>query len=196
MGPYAVHRAVLSDVAAGTGNPRIEAHAVFDKELEALRESLAGQGSGAATRFEAAVGRLLAFLGFVVNQLSGDSRLGEAVDVLAHSPAGNVLLAVECTTGALSSKGKLSKLVARVDALRRSVPTLQVLGAIVTSLTRTELAQVDLDSAARERLAVICREDLDELLAYALASARVNDVLAYVATRVPAERRAPLKTKV
>lgn len=189
VGPYAVHRLVLSDVAAHTGNPRIEAYRVFDADLEVLRDSMGKPGSVRSAQFDAAVARLLVFLGFGVTQLSGDARLGDAVDLLAHASVGNACLAVECTTGALGSGGKLTKLVARVGALRQAVPNIEVRGVLVTSLERSQVAQTDFDAAAGDGLAVICREDLQELLEIALTRPRVSEALGFLQTRVPPQRR-------
>lgn len=189
VGPYAVHRLVLRDLTASSGNTRLETYQLFDRGLSILRDTLTIQGSAGA-QFEAAIARLFAFLGFVVNRLSGDGRLGESVDLLAHAPVGNSCLAVECTTGSLGSKGKLGKLVSRVAEIRRSLPQLQVWGVMVTSLTQSQLMQSDVDAAAKDRLVVLAQEDLQEMLGLALASAKPAELLAFLQTRVPPEASA------
>ncbi len=185
VGPYAVHRIGLVDGAATSTNERVASYRVFDPDLTNLRESLRGEGSTGSARFDPSVGRLMNLLGFHVTQLSGDKRLEEAVDIIAHAASSGVCLAIECTTGALSSGGKIGKLVARLDLVRRALPDQQVKGVLITSIERSSLAQADLEAAAADELVVLCGEDLDDLFGMAVQSAALSDVLGYLWTRIP-----------
>jgi len=185
LGPYAAHRVTLFDAGVGGGNPRLDVFRTFDPSFDVLRESLTIQGSQGAAQLDAAVARVLGLAGFQVVRLSGDKRLEEAVDLVAHAPGGPVCLAIECTTGPLNSNGKLGKLVARAEGIRKDCPQLDVQGVILTSLDTAQVLQADLNTAADEKLAVLCREDVEELLALVLGGSELSDVLSWIGTRVP-----------
>ncbi len=185
LGPYNVHRVTLLDAAVGDGNPRLDVFRTLDPDFEVLRDSLTTPGSQGAAQFDAAVARVFALAGFQAIRLSGDKRLEEAVDLVAHVPRSSVCLAIECTTGPLNSKGKLGKLVARAEAIRGDCPQLDVHAAMLTSLERAQVLQADLNTAADEDVAVLCREDLEELLALVLGGGETSEVLSMITVRVP-----------
>jgi len=185
VGAYAAHRVTLFDVGVKGGNPRLDAFRTFDRAFEVLRDSLASQGSQGAAQFDSAVARVLGLAGFQVIRLSGDKRLEEGVDLVAHVPGGSVCLAIECTTGPLDSNGKLGKLVARAEGLRRDCPSLDVQAVIMTTLDAAQVLQTDRDTASDERVAVLCREDLEELVALVLGGGELSEVLSWMRTRVP-----------
>jgi len=185
LGGYSVHRVTLFDVAVGGANPRLDVFQTLDPEFEVLRDSLAIQGSQGAAQFDGAVARLLGLAGFQVVRLSGDKRLEEAVDLVAHVPGASVCLAIECTTGPLNSKGKLGKLVARAEGIRRECSQLDVQAVIFTPLERAQVLQADLNTASDEEIAVLCREDIEELLTLVLAGDELSEVLSAVRGHIP-----------
>jgi hypothetical protein len=182
---YAAHRHTLIDPSASGGNPRLSTFRVFDQDLESIRESLAAEGSQGAAQFDPAVCLLFALAGFQVIPLSRDNRLREAPDFIAHVPGSLVCLVVECTTGPLNSNEKLGKILARAEAVRRACPEMGVQAIIVTSLEREQVLEADLHAAAQDDLAVMCGEDLDELLTLVLGGAPINDVVSLLYSRVP-----------
>lgn len=185
LGPFAVHRLTLLDRSRSGHNPLLDAYRVFDADLEALTGSLGAEGSRGAAQFDSAVARLLLFAGFQVNRLSGDHRLTDAPDLIAHTESGHMCLALECTTGSINSKGKLGKLVSRVTALQGALSDADVRGALVTSLERSRLSDAELAAAAQDNVIVLAREDLQELLTIAEGGAPIIQVLGYLESRIP-----------
>jgi len=194
LGGYAVHRLTLFDVSAGSPSPQLAAYRVFDADLSVLTSSLTQEGSAGSSNFERAVARLLTAVGFQVDLLSGDRRLDEAVDLVAYLPSANVCVGVECTIASIGAQGKPGKLVARLQAIANSVPTMDVWGALASPLDRSRLATADLETAAKDGLIVLAQEDLSQLLLFASNVAPVSDVLSFLRSRIPAPRSSESKS--
>ena len=161
---YTVHRHTLVDYAAGGTNPRVSAYEPFDPDLTALKKSFAHTGEK-SDRFEAAVARLFRFLGFDVEHLT--SPISDAVDVIAISETSMVLLAVECTTGDINNKGKLGGLITRtkeIEATERFKGHHEVFSVLATSLEAKDISRAGMRAAWEDKVAVLAREDLLELL--------------------------------
>ncbi len=120
-----------------------------------------------ATDFEEAVAWLIWSLGFSTATFGANPKTKDAYDIVAVCPRGDFMV-VECTVGLLKAESKLSKLVARASALRSSLDAsnlrqFKVLPVIVSALTREQL-QVDVAAADENKVLVVSREGLDELV--------------------------------
>ncbi|MGE8672628.1 MAG: hypothetical protein ACN6PB_06280, partial [Achromobacter kerstersii] len=91
-------------------------------------------------------------------------------DLLAVSPNGNIAV-IECTTGAINSNGKLSKLLARSAALLEKLeqtgnPHLKVLPIVVTTIRREALT--DEEIASSKGIYIATCEDLERVVGESL----------------------------
>lgn len=146
-------------------NPRRTAHETFDANMDALKKYLFDpkQLKQDARQLETGVANLLFMHGFSVNPLAGQL-MTDAVDLLAVTPKGNFVV-VECTTGAIDSSGKLSKLLARTASLQERLRQtghghLKCLPAVVTTLPRGTVT--DLALAAEQGIVVLTLEGLQQ----------------------------------
>lgn len=162
----ALHQWWISDPSKQL-NSRRAMHSVFDPDLKALADMLLFPKKDQAHDFEAAVSVLLFILGFSTASTGGASKLKDGPDSLAVSPGGNVAV-IECTLGILDKGDKLSKLIQRTEALRKRMVEsnqgfIQIQSVVVSPLERTELA-ADLETAAKNGIAVVCKDELKSLL--------------------------------
>lgn len=144
-------------------NPRIRAHNVFDGSGHQFPEKLRDEQWRSAKQFETGVGLLLFFLGFQVDPLSAQKGAGDAVDHLAFDPGSSVILAIECTVGPPDARGKLSKLIARSEDIRRQLPDSEVIAVLATARPRAALSTVEEEKAAHDDVVVLAQEDLHDL---------------------------------
>lgn len=165
-----IHQGWITDPDNST-NVRRSMHEVFDQNLEGTKKSLFDVKSHKqdARILEAGVGNLLFMYGFAVNPLSSHFTT-DAADLLAVSPNGNVAV-IECTTGAINSNGKLSKLLARSAALLEKLeqtgnPHLKVLPIVVTTMRREALT--DEEIASGKGICIATCEDLERLIGESL----------------------------
>jgi hypothetical protein len=171
--------------ATHPNNARQRAYATVDPDLSRFRAALTPFGSVGAAEFERNLPRLFHFLGFTLDVFAGNARIGEGVDALAFHPRDPICLAIECTTGAIASKGKLSKLVARTRELASSLPEFTVHPVVVTSLNRSAVAVADSRAAAADRVIVLSVEDVVHLLAMAARMEPLDQVMAYLYSAIP-----------
>jgi hypothetical protein len=153
-----------------------------------LTEANARKQKDAARQFERAVAQLFALAGFHVDALGGFVGTQEAVDVLARTPDGTDMLAVECTLGALASRdGKPGRLMQRANALRQALERhgTEVIPVMVTSSRRHDIPKGDMEFVAHDGLVVFCREELDELMTRIEQGATASDVIAFCRQHVP-----------
>lgn len=148
-------------------NPRYAIHQVFDGDLEILKRMLLKPESDKSQMFESAVSTLLSMLGFSVANYGRAPKLQDGPDIIAVAPSGDVGV-VECTVGLLDRNDKLAKLVQRSMLIRKQLDhvgygSLQLQAVIVTPLSREEVA-ANLEAAGKHEIAVVCREELEEML--------------------------------
>jgi hypothetical protein len=148
-------------------NSRHAIHQLFDPPMEALREMLLPAEGDKGKNFEGAVAILLTLLGFSVSHYGHFPKLREGADIIAATPSGHTAV-VECTTGLLSQKNHIAKLVTRSHSIREKLDNsgytgIRVQPVIVTSLSRGRV-EGDLEVAKEHRVAVLCREDLENAL--------------------------------
>jgi hypothetical protein len=148
------------------------AYQLFDPRLQVLRsvlgrpEALAIGLNEGVKDFERAVARLFTVAGLSSDALSTLGGLQDAVDVVASTPDGTVVLAVECTLGALNTgKGKPGKLVHRVDQLRQQLRNsrVEILPVMATCRPRSGLSKGDLEYVSEDGIVVLAQDDLLEI---------------------------------
>lgn len=149
-------------------NPRHAIHQVFDEDMEFLKMMLLKPESDKPYAFEGAVSTLCNLLGFSVVNYGRIPKLQKGPDIIAVTPAGNIGV-IECTVGLLNENDKLDKLVQRTTLIKGKLTAagyghLQILAAIVTPLSRKEVV-ANLEVASKHNIAVICKEDIEKLLA-------------------------------
>lgn len=148
-------------------NPRYAIHQIFDDDMELLRKMLLRPDTDKPYAFEHAVSMLFDLLGFSITNYGRIPKLQKGPDVIAISPLGNIAV-VECTIGLIDQNDKLAKLVQREKLIRDKLENagygyLKLLPVIITPLPRTEIA-ANLDVAGKHNIAVICREDIEEMI--------------------------------
>lgn len=149
-------------------NPRHAIHQVFDEDMELLKMMLLKPESDKPYAFEGAVSTLCNLLGFSVVNYGRIPKLQKGPDIIAVTPAGNIGV-IECTVGLLNENDKLAKVVQRTTLIKGKLTAagyghLQILAAIVTPLSRKEVV-ANLEVASKQNIAVICKEDIEKLLA-------------------------------
>lgn len=148
-------------------NPRYAIHQVFDDDVELLKRMLLKPETDKPYVFENAVSTLLNLLGFAVSNYGRIPKLQKGPDIIAISPSGHVGV-IECTIGLLDENDKLAKLVQREKLIRDKLNGsgygfLQLQAVIVTPLSREEVA-ANLETAGKHEIAVVCKEDIEEML--------------------------------
>lgn len=148
-------------------NPRYAIHQIFDEDLGVLRKMLFKPESDKSQMFESAVSTLLSLLGFSVSNYGRAPKLQDGPDIIAVAPSGHVGV-VECTVGLLDRNDKLAKLVQRSMLIREKLDHagygfLQLQSVIVTPLSREEVV-ANLETAGKHEIAVVCKENLEEML--------------------------------
>ena len=176
IGDRCADRVSVPLIKAGS-NIRIRTHNVLDPGLRQFLEELHPEELHKAKEFEDAVGLLFFFLGFHVDSLHAQRKLGNAVDHLAHDPGSSTILAIECTVGPVDGKGKLGKLIARSAEMRSKLPDSKVIAVLTTARPRAELSKAEVEKAKSDGVALLAREDLDDLWTAAQAGETSADVV-------------------
>ena len=171
---------VSQPLAEAGSNVRMRTHNVVDPDLRRFLEKLRPESWHKGKEFGEAVGLLFLFLGFQVDPLYAQSGLGDAVDSLAHDPASSVILAIECTVGPPDAKAKLSKLIARSADMRSKLRDSEVIAVLATAIPRAALSKAEVEKAQRDGVALLAREDLDDLW----TAAQAGETAAHVVGRL------------
>jgi len=148
-------------------NPRHAIHNVFDDGLRHVKEFLLTAEGRKNHAFEHGMALLINIFGFSTSHYGKLSNMQDGPDILAITPTGNVVV-IECTTGLINTKDKLAKLVQRTTVIKEQLVKaghghLAVQPVIVTAMKRNEV-EADLERAGENGIAVICRENIEELL--------------------------------
>lgn len=176
----------LEDPSRGGLNLRVQAFATADEGLTLLRTALFPKTSTKAdtTGFERATNRLFFLLGFQAVHMGPEGELSNAPDVIVFDPYSVGAYAVECTIGSIDAGGKLGKLVQRTRELERVLGR-SVEPVLVTSASRAALSAADLRDAGRDRISVVAREDLEDLLTLATTGSPTRDAAAMLTELIP-----------
>jgi len=150
-----------------TFNSRCAIHQAFDPKTGFLTEMLFKADGDKATVFEGAVSILMNLLGFSVVHYGNISKLRDGPDIIAATPSGCFAI-IECTIGPINQKDKIAKLIRRTHLSRKAVTnacfeTSDIQPVVFTQLLREE-AIVHFADAAKHGVAVVCREDIENLL--------------------------------
>jgi hypothetical protein len=195
LGSQQVEVIAVSPRGASHANIHAQAYLVIDPGLKSLRhvlertEAEALKEKNGVREFEGAVARLLSAAGFQSDALGSLPGLNDAIDVLASAREANVVLAVECTLGALSSqRGKPSKLIKRVDELRQRVATLdvEIVPIMATCRQRSAISRGDVEYVAEDGVAVLAHEDLLEIATGIESGWGVETILSFCSERIGA----------
>jgi hypothetical protein len=160
--------------------PLAAAYEVTDPGLARFRQLLFTQDGTKAREFERAVARLFRFAGLIADDLVDNPRGSDALDGVVFEPKARVVLAVECTSGAINQNSKLAKLHKRANAIRAKLdPTtgVEVIPVIVTFLGKDELLDSERATATEHGIKVIAREGLEFLLELVLSHAPVERIV-------------------
>lgn len=195
LGSSVVDRRTCEDVSRGSENVHLAVYKELDEGLARLKKALivsdrnAREHSDAAAQFEHAVARIFSIAGFHSDALGSARGVQQAFDVLARTPDGATVIALECSVGALNTKdGKPNRLLGRVDDLRRAPGLVgcEIIPVMATSRHRTSLSKLDLGSASSDRIGVFCQEDLLELLESVDRGASISEVVERCRRAIPA----------
>jgi hypothetical protein len=177
-----LHRWWLRDSSRSFNN-RFEVHRAFDPE-GLFRKSFFDQKND----FEERVALLLTVLGLTSFKYGQVAQMTDAPDIIAASSQGH-LYVVECTTGDVNSRGKLQRLHDRAKSIRASLdnsparPT-AVVPIVFTSTPRSETA-AHWAVAANLGIALVCREEIVELLGQLEAPPTPDQLYAAAASLIP-----------
>jgi hypothetical protein len=179
VGDFDLPSVRLTNVPAGLP-PLAAAYGMTDPKLKRFRELLFTQDGSKSKEFERAVNRLFRFAGFIADDLLDNPRGTDALDGLAFEPVSRVLLAIECTTGAINQDGKLAKLYRRVSELRAQLGTksdVEVVPLIVTFLPVDELLGSERAIATEQGIRIVAREGLEQILELVMAHTPVQRIV-------------------
>ena len=141
-------------------DPRVRSYEVFDNDLGVLQKQLSGAGSVPSEDFEKGVASLLHLLGLSVIRLM--SPIEREIDILAVIPDESTILAAECTLE--NVKNKTGTVSTRANKVAAAVSGYQVIPSVWTCLSGTEIPQTEREAAAKDKVALITREIIKELL--------------------------------
>src|SRR3972149_2557513 len=146
-------------------NVRNAVHEVFDNKAEVLRQFLIEPKD--SRNFELGFSMLLNLLGFSTSHYGHIPKIQKGPDIIAIPPGGNIGI-IECTIGLLDVKDKLAKLVQRTKLVKDKLEAsgygyIMIQPVIVTAFSKEEIA-ADVEKANKYKIAIVCREDIEELL--------------------------------
>jgi len=139
--------------------------------------------------FEEHVLALLSLLGLDCLYYGNITELKDGPDILALSNQGH-LYVIECTTGDISSRGKLRRLYERTNAIRAALANSayrpsEVLAVMVTSSPKSDTLHC-WDELANYKIAIVCREEIATLLAQIEAPPTADRLFAAAVAAIPA----------
>lgn len=155
-----------------------------DPGLKRLREPLINPRNEEERReFEPGIAALLYMLGFDSVRIGAHKKLSDAADIFAMT-ASRAVLIVECTTEVLDPRGKLQKLLARVEGARVTLcetwPDLtanRIEGLLVVPRPAADL-EVLMRTARQHGVLVLAREEIEHALEQTQFAADADAMLA------------------
>ena len=174
----------------GYANLRYKVYEAVASDAGVLERLLQGNGTkkNDADELEAGVSLLLGLLGFSLLPFSMSNVLRDAPDLVALSTNGSILV-VECTVGPLANKGKLGKLAERGLDVRRALEasgtTVPEIQTVLISTVSRGGAVGDMENAGKANIAVLCAEDIRELLEMVPTAPDADEVFDHIKARVP-----------
>ena len=184
-----VHEFKFSD-PTGYANLRYKVYEAVASDTGVLERLFQGNGTkkNDADEFEAGVSLLLGLLGFSLLPFTMSHALRDAPDLVALSTSGSILV-VESTVGPLDNKGKLGKLAERGLDVRRALEasgtTAPEIQMVLVSTVSREGAVGDMENAGKANIAVLCAEDIQELLEMVPSAPDADGVFDHIKARIP-----------
>lgn len=175
----------VRDFTSTPNNPRVAAYHVFDNDLEILGGWLRQSGTRNSKHFELGIGRLLMLCGYQVDTFIESRQFTEGVDVVAHSPHTDTVLAVECTLASLDSGGKLGKLIARANQIQGELAGKNIQRVVCTAMSISDISNGEIERAASEQISVLGADEITELLSFATGGASFEVIEQYILSHVP-----------
>ncbi len=162
----ALHSWFINDIEKQI-NHRYSIHHLFDENLEITRKYLLELTKNPSEDFEYGVASLLHVLGFSVLHYGQIPKLKDGPDIVAYTPIGNIAV-IECTIGPLDKEDKLTKLIQRTVLIKDKLGKIgfghfSIQPIIVSKFSKAEVSG-DLEKAGKHGIAVVCKEELTELL--------------------------------
>ena len=166
-------------------DPRWSGFRALVGEPDALKQALREAEGG--DPLEHAAGMLFHLLGFATAHIGQNTfRTSKGTtDILAFSPDGQTCLVIECTAGEPDLAGKIGKLATRTKMVEQMHPGTMVQPVFLTRQSRTEFTKTPKKVAADERVAVVTRDDFDDLVQLASGIPRPDQVLLHLSRLVP-----------
>lgn len=148
-------------------NFRHAIHEVLDEKLDVLKKMLFRSKPDKSDEFEFAVSTLASLLGFSTLNYGTRRKLMQGPDIIAVTPIWNIAV-IECTLGLPDNRSKLTKVAEKTVSIKNKLKiagfgNLQVQPTVVTPLSREEV-EPNFQEAARLGIALVCKEDIEELL--------------------------------
>jgi hypothetical protein len=173
-------------------NPRYAIYRILDPGLDLLKRKLLNLDKDKYQDFEGDVSTLLMLLGFSAANTGRKRRVEDGPDIIVTTPSDSVGI-IECTTGFLNNDNKLSKLIKRTQLIKSELSdseysALQIQPVIITQFSRNDVT-ADLKTAADSRIAVVCKEDLENLLSQAALPPNPDQILQNWIKSIPAPER-------
>jgi len=106
-------------------------------------------------------------------------------DIFAMYSGEGWCLVVECTARELDLASKIAKLVTRAREVEREMPGHEVHPVLVTQQPRRDISAVPRDAAAKEKVILITRDDLDGLVQLATEFPSPDKVRNYFLRFIP-----------
>ncbi len=188
---YGLHQVWISDPTRYF-NPKSSILGLADPDLAIVRSYISGERLSKRGNmqgdFEDAVCWLLSASGFAPLHLGLNSRTRDFVDIVAFSRGGNVLV-VECTTGRLDEDQKLSKLTDRTTKIHLNLKEIGygavLVQPVIVTMRPKAAVQPELERAGEAGIAVVCQEQLQQLLGEIRLPEQSDQLFASVCDMVP-----------
>lgn len=164
-------------------NQRFQLHRLIDADGLLARTIVKSRDE-----FEYSVALLLSILGLTILPYGRIPELKDAPDLLAHSD-NNDLYVVECTAGDIDHKGKLQKLRDRVRSIevgarQLSIAISGIYPVIFTNRPREDIVP-HLSKLEAFKIAVFCREDIEQIARRLVAPPTAEEMRAAVQGLIP-----------
>ncbi|MDD5239911.1 MAG: hypothetical protein PHH61_05650 [Candidatus Nanoarchaeia archaeon] len=165
------------------------AHGIFDKNLEILRQYLIGDSKKKGADFELGVCWVMNMHGLITMYYGGNEQTTDWVDIVAFSSDYNYVYPIECTTGQINNKDKISKFISRYKRIDKTLkvkyPKIEILPIIATNQNSEDIFSTDIDLAEKERIVILNRETLLELLDSTMYFYDNKGLFEYLKQRIP-----------
>jgi hypothetical protein len=191
---YEVAAVTLSDQGDKPDTPPLLmlAHDALFSPKRSFRDVLLTPTTSEGRPFERAVAKLFSYCGFVSDQPGDVPEEQNGPDVLVEVPERNLILAIETTVKHLmNDDGKMNRLTKRSADIRLAVKHLNVdvAAVMVVPWPRETLVPVEMAEAEKNSVRVLGNEDLEQLLAMALAHRSLRSIAHFIIPEAPKPRR-------